>query len=85
MAGTDQQVVESRERISYDSLIDDVGGLASPPDVCVRLFELIHSPKSSAAQIAEIVSLDPSLTVKLLRVANSAYYQLRAKVDHPPG
>lgn len=66
---------------SLVSLLDDVEGLVSPPDVCMRLFELIHSSSTSADNIADVVSIDPNLTTRLLRVANSAFYRFRRKID----
>jgi len=66
---------------SLVSLLDDVEGLVSPPDVCMRLFELIHSPSTSADDIAAVVSVDPNLTTRLLRMANSAFYRFRRRID----
>jgi len=66
---------------ALDQLLDDVEGLVSPPDVCMRLFELIHSPSTSADDIGNVVSTDPNLTVRMLRMANSAFYRFRRKVD----
>ncbi len=69
------------EQTALVSLLDDVEGLASPPDVCLRVFELVHSPNAGAADIAEVVATDPNLTARLLRIANSAFYRFRRKID----
>ena len=69
------------EQESLVSLLDDVEGLVSPPDVCMRLFDLIQSPSTSADDIANVVAVDPNLTARLLRVANSAFYRFRRKID----
>ena len=66
---------------SVVALLDDVDGLVSPPDVCMRLFELIHSPKTGAKEISEVVSVDPNLTTRLLRMANSSFYNFSRKID----
>jgi putative nucleotidyltransferase with HDIG domain len=80
---TSQNQIASKSSVqeSIVSLLDDVDGLVSPPDVCLRMFELIHSPSTSAADIANVVSVDPSLTTRLLRMANSAFYRFRRKID----
>ena len=80
---TSQNLIANKQpaRESLVSLLDDVEGLVSPPDVCMRLFDLIHSPSTSAADIANVVSVDPSLTARLLRIANSAFYRFRRKID----
>ena len=66
---------------SVVALLDDVEGLVSPPDVCMRLFELIHLPTTGAAEIAQVVSVDPNLTARLLRIANSSFYNFSRKID----
>ncbi|HHH44978.1 MAG TPA: HDOD domain-containing protein [Gammaproteobacteria bacterium] len=66
---------------SVVELLGDVEGLVSPPDVCLRLFEMIHSPTSGAKEISAIVNVDPNLTARLLRMANSSFYNFSRKVD----
>lgn len=44
------------------------------PDACTRIRELLNDGNSSAEDIANIVALDPSLSSKLLQLANSALY-----------
>lgn len=63
------------------NLIDDVSCLVSPPDVCVKVFELIESSDSSAQDIGEVISRDPSLTARLLRLVNSSFYNFPRKID----
>ena len=46
--------------------------LPSPAPVVLRLYEAIES--GGAEDIARIVEADPALTVRLLRLANSAFY-----------
>lgn len=69
------------QKESIAALLDDVEGLVSPPDVCMRLFELIHAPTTGAKDIAGVVSIDPNLTARLLRMANSSFYNFSRKID----
>jgi len=69
------------EQASVVELLGDVEGLVSPPDVCLRLFEMIHSSTSGAKEISAIVNVDPNLTARLLRMANSSFYNFSRKVD----
>ena len=48
--------------------------LPTLPIVALRLGELIHSRRSSVQQVAEVLRADPSLSAKLLRLVNSAYF-----------
>ena len=63
------------------SLINDVSYLVSPPDVCVKVFDLIESNNASAQDIGEIISHDPSLTARLLRLVNSSFYNFPRRID----
>ncbi|MBW2575349.1 MAG: HDOD domain-containing protein [Deltaproteobacteria bacterium] len=58
-----------REKIY--SKIDEIPTL---PIVIPKLLTLMESDKSDAADVADVVSRDPALTSKILKVANSAYY-----------
>lgn len=48
--------------------------LPTLPMVALKLGELIHSRRSSVQQVAEVLRADPSLSAKLLRLVNSAYF-----------
>lgn len=48
--------------------------LPTLPIVALRLGELIHARHSSVQQVAEVLRGDPSLSAKLLRLVNSAYF-----------
>ena len=51
------------------------------PDVYLRLREAMESESISMADAAEIISLDPALAARTLRIANSAFYGFRSQVD----
>lgn len=53
----------------------------SLPDVYIRLREVMQSDDASMADAAEVLSMDPALAARVLRIANSAAYGLRAEVD----
>ncbi len=62
--------------------IDGVPKLASLQSVNRALSALVNSEQSYNAQIAEIIRRDPSLTARLLRMVNSVYFGLTAKVNN---
>ena len=66
---------------SIVALLDNVEGLVSPPGVCLRVFELIHAPTTGVKDIAAVVGVDPNLTSRLLRLANSSFYNFARKID----
>lgn len=68
--------VHSSEQLVKDSLT-----LISLPAAYTRLQEVMASEESNMKDVADVVSLDPALAARLLRIANSAYYGLPSQVD----
>ncbi|MGA7800543.1 MAG: HDOD domain-containing protein [Gammaproteobacteria bacterium] len=59
----------------------DASDLVSPPDICVRLLELVEAPDTSAGDIGSVLTQDPNLTARLLRIVNSSYYNFPSRID----
>ena len=51
------------------------------PSVVFELQKVIENPKSSAENIARVVSRSPSLTAVLLKIVNSSFYGLPSKIS----
>ncbi len=62
--------------------IDACPKLASLQSINRALSELIHSESSLNSQIAEIIRRDPSLSARLLRLVNSVFFGLSARVNN---
>ena len=69
----EQQCSERAQALATE-LVSDVSYLVSPPDVCVRVFDLVESGEASAKELGEVIGRDPSLTARLLRLVNSSYF-----------
>ena len=67
--------------IKFDELLYDSLESLSLPDVYIRLREVMDSENASMADVAEVLSLDPALAARILRMANSAFYGFRSEVD----
>jgi HD-like signal output (HDOD) protein len=63
------------------SLIGPDLELVSLPEIFYQIEAVINNPRSSAFQIAEVISKDPSLSAKLLRIVNSAFYGFPKQID----
>ena len=63
------------------NLVDDTSLLVSPPDIYLRINEMLNDNDASADQFANVIAHDPSLTARLLKLVNSSYYGLPSKVD----
>jgi HD-like signal output (HDOD) protein len=55
--------------------------ISSLPMVHVKLEEAINDPKRSMSDVARIIREDPGLTVRLLRIVNSAFYSFPQRVE----
>lgn len=56
--------------------------LPSPPGVAARIIELGQDPAANVGAVAEAVSLDPALSAKMLRMANSPMYARQRKAEN---
>ncbi len=56
--------------------------LPSFPAVVMQILQKIRSPYSSASDIAHTLALDPGISVKVLRIANSAAFSPTKKVNN---
>ena len=54
--------------------------IASIKSVVQGIVKIINDPRSNAKDLKEIIELDPPLTGKVLRVANSTFYASRTKI-----
>ncbi len=62
--------------------IDACPKIASLQSINRALSELVSSEQSLNSQIAEIIRRDPSLSARLLRMVNSVYFGLSARVNN---
>ncbi len=51
------------------------------PSIVFELNEVISNPLSTADQMAQVINKSPSLTAQLLRIVNSSFYGLPARVE----
>lgn len=67
---------------SAQELASQIEALTSLPTVYERVREQLESPTGSVFEVSRLVSADPALTARLLRLVNSAMYGYRGKVDN---
>lgn len=64
-----------------DRLIERLGELPSLPAVYQRVREAIEAPDGSLETVAGLIESEPSMSTRVLRVANSPLYGLATEVD----
>ena len=78
-ADLDSDNIKSKEDIQ--NLLKKDIKLPALPTIFSEINEASQNPKCSGKDIANIVSKDPSLSATLLKIINSAYYNLPEKVE----
>jgi putative nucleotidyltransferase with HDIG domain len=75
-----EEQAERERGALVDVLIEELERLPAQPSVAVRTVWVADQPNSSAKDLAAALTADPSLTARVLRLANSAYYGLSRRV-----
>ncbi|MFK5913690.1 MAG: HDOD domain-containing protein [Woeseiaceae bacterium] len=69
--GLEKKILQMLEnKISNNQLV-----LPSMPDVFLQVKKIVNDPNSNIKNIATVITRDPSLTARILKVANNALYQ----------
>ena len=53
----------------------------SPPHVYIKLNDTLKDPRSSFKEFSEIISHDPFLTARLLKIVNSSFYSFETEIE----
>ncbi|MBF7072071.1 HDOD domain-containing protein [Glaciecola sp. MH2013] len=51
------------------------------PDTCVNLRAALDDPKKDLTDIAQLIAVDPSLSAKILKLANSALFRFPSQIE----
>jgi len=60
--------------------IKSVTALATLPEVTAQIIAMVEDPRSSAGKLHKIIAHDPSLSSRILKVINSAFYGMSGQV-----
>ncbi len=64
-----------------DQQLRALSNFPSPPGIAARLIELAQDPDLDIAKVGATISIDPALTTKILRIANSPMYAQRRRSE----
>ncbi len=72
----------SSERVQeIQKHITRIGDLPTLPEVATKVSMLVKDPNSNVSDIVSVIRNDPSLTSKILKIANSAFYGMRRRIE----
>ena len=75
-----RQVSYDRDRFLNE--ISRCSALPSPPALASRIIDMAQDPGISVNDVTKIIGLDPAISAKLIRIANSALYSRPRKVEN---
>ncbi len=73
------QLEKSNEDLQ--NLVRQIDDLPTLPSVVTQIIQLVEDPETSAADMNEIISQDPALTAKVLKLVNSAFYGFSRQIS----
>lgn len=62
------------------SAIKEISHIATLPEITVKIIELVEDPTSSAQDLHGVISNDPALCSRILKVVNSSFYGLPGQI-----
>lgn len=62
------------------SAIREISHIATLPEITLKIIELVESPNSTAQDLNKVISNDPALCSRILKVVNSAFYGLPGQI-----
>ncbi|WMU93258.1 ribonuclease Y [Microcystis phage MaAM05] len=66
---------------AHELILKRIRDIPSLPDVVNRILAIINQPNTPASEIAKLISYDPGLTSKVLRMVNSAAYGFQRQIS----
>ncbi len=60
--------------------IREISHIATLPEITLRIVELVEDPTSTAQDLHKIISNDPALCSRILKVVNSSFYGLPGQI-----
>ncbi len=58
----------------------DVAQIATLPEITLKIIEVVDNPNSTARDLQDLISNDPALCTRVLKVVNSAFYAMPQQV-----
>lgn len=62
------------------SAIQEISHIATLPEVTMKIIQLVEDPDSTANDLNKVISNDPALGARILKVVNSAFYGLPGQI-----
>jgi putative nucleotidyltransferase with HDIG domain len=82
MAAVAETTGTGTRKISLDELIGRIDGMSTLPQVAMSVIKIASDPDAGAADLKRVVEGDPALSVRVIRIVNSASCGVRTEVNN---
>jgi HD-like signal output (HDOD) protein len=74
-----QSGTQNREQ-AVAAAIREISHIATLPEITLKIIQLVEDPNSTAQDLNKVISHDPALCSRILKVVNSAFYGLPGQI-----
>jgi len=60
--------------------IQEIGTIATLPEITLKIIDLVEDPTSTAQDLHQVITNDPALCSRILKVVNSSFYGLPGQI-----
>jgi HD-like signal output (HDOD) protein len=73
----------TKNAMSPKDVVDKISnsGISSVPSTVARILEVVSNKDAGAIDLKKVIEIDPPLTSRVLRIANSSYYGARQSIN----
>src|ERR1044071_550617 len=68
------------QQIIINNAVNAIAHIATLPEITLKIIELVENPRSTAQDLNKLISNDPALVSRILKVVNSAFYGLPGQI-----
>ncbi|NJL31398.1 MAG: HDOD domain-containing protein [Phycisphaerales bacterium] len=70
---------QNQEKLVMEA-VQEISHIATLPQITLKIIQLVEDPNSTASDLNKIISNDPALGARILKVVNSAFYGLPGQI-----
>ncbi len=64
----------------FKTVVNSIRDLPPMPIVAIKVLELLNDPNVNYEKLGEVISSDPAVAARMLKVANSAFYSMKRQI-----
>ncbi|SEA67788.1 HD-like signal output (HDOD) domain, no enzymatic activity [Desulfuromusa kysingii] len=65
---------------NFKTVVESIKDLPPMPAVAVKVIELLNDPNVNYEKLGAVISSDPAVSARMLKVANSAFYSMKRQI-----